>query len=124
MLTVKYKPPVIIQVNMLVHFHGASSSVSFQFTLLRCCLPEQRMFRASSSSVLFHFMLLLGLAMAAVTLGFNFYLNKPNAYADVSTHQLEVNTLLNLRAFNLLFLPFPAALNVGGLKMGKRCLIS
>lgn len=43
-----------------------------KFTLLRCCEPEQRMFRASSSSVLFHFMLLLGLAMAGVTLASNF----------------------------------------------------
>lgn len=34
------------------------------------------MFRASNSSVLFHFMLLLGLIMAAVTLGFNFYLEE------------------------------------------------
>ncbi|XP_068607347.1 transmembrane channel-like protein 8 [Brachionichthys hirsutus] len=44
-----------------------------KFTLLRCCVAEQRMFRASSSSVLFHFMLLLGLLMAKITLGFNFY---------------------------------------------------
>uniref|UniRef100_UPI0037E80C96 transmembrane channel-like protein 7 isoform X2 n=1 Tax=Semicossyphus pulcher TaxID=241346 RepID=UPI0037E80C96 len=44
-----------------------------KFTVLRCCVAEQRMFRASSSSVLFHFMLLLGLLMAAVTLGLNLY---------------------------------------------------
>ncbi|XP_044047327.1 transmembrane channel-like protein 7 isoform X2 [Siniperca chuatsi] len=44
-----------------------------KFMVLRCCVAEQRMFRASSSSVLFHFMLLLGLLMAATTLGFNFY---------------------------------------------------
>ncbi|XP_059183969.1 transmembrane channel-like protein 7 [Centropristis striata] len=44
-----------------------------KFSVLRCCVAEQRMFRASSSSVLFHFMLLLGLVMAAVTLGFNLY---------------------------------------------------
>ncbi|XP_072318954.1 transmembrane channel-like protein 7 [Eucyclogobius newberryi] len=43
-----------------------------KFTLLRCCVAEQRMFRGSSSSVLFHFMLLLGLAMAGVTLASNF----------------------------------------------------
>lgn len=43
-----------------------------KLTLLRCCEAEQRMFRASSSSVLFHFMLLLGLAMAGVTLSVNF----------------------------------------------------
>ncbi|CAL8330414.1 unnamed protein product [Lota lota] len=40
-----------------------------KFKVLQCCVPEQRMFRASSSSVLFHFMLLLGLFMAAGTLG-------------------------------------------------------
>ncbi|XP_020786038.1 transmembrane channel-like protein 7 [Boleophthalmus pectinirostris] len=43
-----------------------------KFTLLRCCIAEQRMFRGSSSSVLFHFMLLLGLAIAGVTLSSNF----------------------------------------------------
>ncbi|XP_029295123.1 transmembrane channel-like protein 7 isoform X2 [Cottoperca gobio] len=44
-----------------------------KFTVLRCCVAEQRMFRGSSSSVLFHFMLMLGLLMAAATLGFNLY---------------------------------------------------
>ncbi|XP_060906360.1 transmembrane channel-like protein 7 isoform X3 [Labrus mixtus] len=44
-----------------------------KFTVLRCCVAEQRMFRGSSSSVLFHFMLLLGLLMAAVTLGLNLH---------------------------------------------------
>lgn len=44
-----------------------------QFSVMRCCVPEQRMFRGSSSSVLFHFMLLLGLFMCAATLGFNHY---------------------------------------------------
>ncbi|XP_042341668.1 transmembrane channel-like protein 7 [Plectropomus leopardus] len=44
-----------------------------KFTVLRCCVAEPRMFRASSSSVLFYFMLLLGLLMAATTLGFNLY---------------------------------------------------
>lgn len=50
--------------------------ISLQFTVLRCCVAEQRMFRASNSSVLFHFMLLLGLFMAGVTLGFHFYLQE------------------------------------------------
>ncbi|XP_036965426.1 transmembrane channel-like protein 7 [Acanthopagrus latus] len=49
-----------------------------KFTVLRCCVAEQRMFRGSSSSVLFHFMLLLGLLMAAVTLGFNFWIPNTN----------------------------------------------
>ncbi|XP_029359535.1 transmembrane channel-like protein 7 [Echeneis naucrates] len=44
-----------------------------KFTVLRCCVAEQRTFRASSSSVLFHFMLLLGLIMAAIPVGFNLY---------------------------------------------------
>ncbi|KAK1885745.1 Transmembrane channel-like protein 7 [Dissostichus eleginoides] len=44
-----------------------------KFSVLRCCVAEQRMFRGSSSSVLFHFMLLLGLLMATATLGFNLY---------------------------------------------------
>ncbi|CAL1601910.1 unnamed protein product [Knipowitschia caucasica] len=49
-----------------------------KFTLLRCCVAEQRMFRGSNSSVLFHFMLLLGLAMAGVTLAFNFLRSSPS----------------------------------------------
>ncbi|CAB1344381.1 unnamed protein product, partial [Coregonus sp. 'balchen'] len=44
-----------------------------KLTVLQCCVPAQRMFRASSSSVLFHFMLLLGLIMAAITLGSNLH---------------------------------------------------
>ncbi|XP_022611181.1 transmembrane channel-like protein 7 isoform X1 [Seriola dumerili] len=44
-----------------------------KFTVLQCCVAEHRMFRASTSSVLFHFMLLLGLLMAATTVGFEFY---------------------------------------------------
>ncbi|KAF3687321.1 Transmembrane channel-like protein 7 [Channa argus] len=44
-----------------------------KFMVLRCCVAEQRFFRASNSSVLFHFMLLLGLLMAASTLGFYLY---------------------------------------------------
>ncbi|XP_030627935.1 transmembrane channel-like protein 7 [Chanos chanos] len=39
-----------------------------KFTVLRCCAPASRMFRTSSSSVLFHFMLLLSLLLSIVTL--------------------------------------------------------
>ncbi|XP_051769162.1 transmembrane channel-like protein 7 isoform X2 [Ctenopharyngodon idella] len=42
-----------------------------KFTVVRCCVPAQRMFRTASSSVLFHFMLLLGLSMSVVTLAVN-----------------------------------------------------
>ncbi|XP_034043417.1 transmembrane channel-like protein 7 isoform X2 [Thalassophryne amazonica] len=42
-----------------------------KFTVLHCCVAEQRMFRASSSSVLFHFMLLLGLVLAGTSLAFS-----------------------------------------------------
>ncbi|XP_036441897.1 transmembrane channel-like protein 7 [Colossoma macropomum] len=42
-----------------------------KFTVVRCCVPAQRMFRTTSSSVLFNFMLLLGLIMSAVALGIN-----------------------------------------------------
>ncbi|XP_066503999.1 transmembrane channel-like protein 7 [Hoplias malabaricus] len=42
-----------------------------KFTVVQCCVPAQRMFRTTSSSVLFNFMLLLGLIMSAVTLGIN-----------------------------------------------------
>ncbi|CAG06020.1 unnamed protein product, partial [Tetraodon nigroviridis] len=56
--------PLIGTVTLIVTFYIK------KVTVLWCCRPEQRMFRASNSSVLFHFMLLLGLIMAAVTLGF------------------------------------------------------
>ncbi|XP_067439971.1 transmembrane channel-like protein 7 [Thunnus thynnus] len=46
-----------------------------KFTVLRCCVAEQRMIRASNSSVLFHFMLLLGLLMAATTLSIEIFLS-------------------------------------------------
>ncbi|XP_053713647.1 transmembrane channel-like protein 7 isoform X1 [Synchiropus splendidus] len=49
-----------------------------KFTVLRCCVAEKRLFRASNSSVLFHFMLLLGVLMAATTLIFNFHLQESN----------------------------------------------
>lgn len=42
-----------------------------KFTVMRCCAPAQRMFRTASSSVLFHFTLLLGLFMSVVTLVVN-----------------------------------------------------
>lgn len=51
----------------------SSPSSSSQLTVLQCCVPARRMFRASSSSVLFHFMLLLGLIMAVITLGSNLH---------------------------------------------------
>ncbi|XP_026214982.1 transmembrane channel-like protein 7 [Anabas testudineus] len=44
-----------------------------KFIVLRCCVAEQRLFRGSNSSVLFHFMLLLGLLLAASTLAFQLY---------------------------------------------------
>ncbi|XP_056137066.1 transmembrane channel-like protein 7 [Lampris incognitus] len=50
-----------------------------KITVLRACVPEHRMFRSSSSSFLFHFMLLLGLLMAAVTLGFSLYQFSPSS---------------------------------------------
>nr|XP_023672727.1 transmembrane channel-like protein 7 [Paramormyrops kingsleyae] len=40
-----------------------------KFAVRRCCDPAHRVFRASNSSVLFHFILLLGLLMATVVLG-------------------------------------------------------
>uniref|UniRef100_A0A8B9JHH3 Transmembrane channel-like protein n=1 Tax=Astyanax mexicanus TaxID=7994 RepID=A0A8B9JHH3_ASTMX len=57
--------PAISIVKLLVIFYMK------MFTVIRCCAPAQRMFRTTSSSVLFNFMLLLGLIMSAVTLGVN-----------------------------------------------------
>ncbi|XP_049575807.1 transmembrane channel-like protein 7 isoform X1 [Syngnathus scovelli] len=54
-----------------------------KFTVLRCCVAEQRMFRASNSSVLFHFMLLLGLVMATTTLGFTLFQQQPTVDTNI-----------------------------------------
>lgn len=58
--------PLIVTVTLTATFYIK------KFTVLRCCMAEQRMFRGSNTSVLFHFMLLLGLLMASVVLGFYF----------------------------------------------------
>uniref|UniRef100_A0A8C1ZQ92 Transmembrane channel-like protein n=1 Tax=Cyprinus carpio TaxID=7962 RepID=A0A8C1ZQ92_CYPCA len=50
--------PAINTVRLLLLFYVK------KFTVVRCCVPPQRMFRTASSSVLFHFMLLLGLFMS------------------------------------------------------------
>ncbi|XP_015239792.1 PREDICTED: transmembrane channel-like protein 8 [Cyprinodon variegatus] len=56
-----------------------------KFSVLRCCVAEQRMFRASNSSVLFHFMLLLGLLMAAAAPVLDYYQSKqPNTISRIS----------------------------------------
>ncbi|XP_056097758.1 transmembrane channel-like protein 7 [Rhinichthys klamathensis goyatoka] len=57
--------PAISAVRLMVLFYLK------KFTVERCCVPAQRMFRTASSSVLFHFMLLLGLLMSVVTLVVN-----------------------------------------------------
>lgn len=73
----------IIATDVTVHDKCAASytltdfqQLSPQFTVMRCCVAEQRMFRGSNSSVLFHVMLLLGLLMAGVTLGLHFHLQE------------------------------------------------
>lgn len=52
-----------------------------QFNLVRCCDPAKKIFRTTSSSVLFNFMLLLGLVMSAVTLAVNI-----GRYSKAVTH--------------------------------------
>lgn len=73
----------IIATDVTVHDKYADSyaltvlqQLSPQFTVMRCCVAEQRMFRGTNSSVLFHVMLLLGLLMAGVTLGLHFHLQE------------------------------------------------
>ncbi|XP_054897485.1 transmembrane channel-like protein 7 [Poeciliopsis prolifica] len=60
--------PMIGVVSLLVIFYIQ------KFNVLQCCEAKQRMFRASNSSVLFHFMLLLGLLMAAAAPIIDFHL--------------------------------------------------
>ncbi|XP_031144700.1 transmembrane channel-like protein 7 [Sander lucioperca] len=81
-----------------------------KFMMLRCCVAEQRMFRGSSSSVLFHFMLLLGLIMAATTLGFNLYQQKVPHYQNMSSCGPfgKGETVFNVTAVCVHSLPSPA----------------
>ncbi|XP_054460456.1 transmembrane channel-like protein 7 [Anoplopoma fimbria] len=81
-----------------------------KFTVLRCSVPEQRMFRGSSSSVLFHFMLLVGLVMAATTLGFNLYQQEvsPDKYMSSCGPFGNGETVFNVTGVCLDSLPSPA----------------
>nr|XP_015211919.1 PREDICTED: transmembrane channel-like protein 8 [Lepisosteus oculatus] len=64
--------PLLNLVKMLALFYIR------KFHLFRNCAPVRRMFRASSSSVLFYFMLLLGLLMSLAALGIHFVEFKPS----------------------------------------------
>ncbi|XP_040001996.1 transmembrane channel-like protein 7 isoform X2 [Xiphias gladius] len=75
-----------------------------KFTVLRCCVAEHRLFRASSSSVLFHFMLLLGLLMAATTVGANVYQQKVTP-GNMYMYSLYCNSVISqFDTPNLLFI--------------------
>ncbi|XP_017540411.1 transmembrane channel-like protein 7 [Pygocentrus nattereri] len=75
-----------------------------KFTLVRCCVPAQRMFRTTSSSVLFNFMLLLGLIMSAVTLGIN--INRfERGHCGPFTYE---NSVFNVTSKCVETLPLPA----------------
>lgn len=75
-----------------------------KFKVLRCCVREQRMFRGSSSSVLFHFMLLLGLFMCAATLAFDHYQLQRSSCGPFRNGE----TLLNVTGVCVKSLPSPA----------------
>lgn len=77
-----------------------------KFSLLRCCVAEQRMFRASSSSVMFHFMLLLGLLMSGVTLASNFL--KSSSSPSSSCGPFENGDVFNVTGECVKTLPSPA----------------
>lgn len=78
-------------------------SVFLQFDVLQCCEAEQRMFRASSSSVLFHFMLLLGLLMAAAAPIIDFHLvegtNKYTLFHYSSSQYFQYDTICFRNSF-------------------------
>ncbi|XP_036803894.1 transmembrane channel-like protein 7 isoform X2 [Oncorhynchus mykiss] len=76
-----------------------------KLTVLQCCVPAQRMFRASSSSVLFHFMLLLGLIMAVITLGSNLHQFEPSSSCGPFVGSA---TVFNVTAVCVDSLPGPA----------------
>ncbi|KAK7118970.1 hypothetical protein R3I94_020974 [Phoxinus phoxinus] len=73
-----------------------------KFTVVRCCVPAQRMFRTASSSVLFHFMLLLGLSMSVVTLVVNI-----NRFGPGGCGPFKDTTVLNVTSVCVKTLPDP-----------------
>ncbi|XP_042174221.1 transmembrane channel-like protein 7 isoform X2 [Oncorhynchus tshawytscha] len=76
-----------------------------KLTVLQFCVPAQRMFRASSSSVLFHFMLLLGLIMAVITLGITLHQFEPSSSCGPFVGSA---TVFNVTAVCVDSLPGPA----------------
>uniref|UniRef100_A0AAZ3R5C0 Transmembrane channel-like protein n=1 Tax=Oncorhynchus tshawytscha TaxID=74940 RepID=A0AAZ3R5C0_ONCTS len=75
------------------------------FYIKKFCVPAQRMFRASSSSVLFHFMLLLGLIMAVITLGITLHQFEPSSSCGPFVGSA---TVFNVTAVCVDSLPGPA----------------
>ncbi|XP_051532164.1 transmembrane channel-like protein 7 isoform X2 [Myxocyprinus asiaticus] len=75
-----------------------------KFTLVRCCVPAQRIFRTASSSVLFNFMLLLGLFVSVVTLGVNINRFVPGGYGPFEGNR----TVFNVTSVCVNTLPDPA----------------
>ncbi|KAI5101293.1 transmembrane channel-like protein 7 [Silurus meridionalis] len=75
-----------------------------KFNVKQCCGPARKMFRTTSSSVLFHLMLLLGLIMSFVTLGFNIKLFVPSRCGPF----LEYHTVFNVTSQCVSTLPYAA----------------
>uniref|UniRef100_A0A9J8AFC5 Transmembrane channel-like protein n=1 Tax=Cyprinus carpio carpio TaxID=630221 RepID=A0A9J8AFC5_CYPCA len=95
--------PAINTVRLLLLFYVK------KFTVVRCCVPPQRMFRTASSSVLFHFMLLLGLFMAVVTLVVNI-----NRFEKSTCGPFEGNrTLFKVTSVCINTLPIPVQTTIG-----------
>ncbi|CAM4731264.1 unnamed protein product [Leuciscus chuanchicus] len=88
--------PAISSVRLLILFYLK------KFTVVRCCVPAQRMFRTASSSVLFHFMLLLGLFMSVVTLVVNI-----NRFEAGSCGPFKNTTVFNVTSVCVKTLPDP-----------------
>lgn len=88
--------PAISAVRLMILFYLK------KFTVVRCCVPAQRMFRTASSSVLFHFMLLLGLSMSVVTLVVNI-----NRFSPGVCGPFKDRTVFNVTSVCVKTLPDP-----------------
>ncbi|XP_066560640.1 transmembrane channel-like protein 7 isoform X2 [Amia ocellicauda] len=88
--------PLLLVLKLIIMFYLK------KFYLFSTCEPARRMFRPSSSSVLFHFMLLLGLLMSLTTLAIHFHRFQPSDVCGPFQGSLQV---LNVVATCLNSLP-------------------
>ncbi|XP_051957638.1 transmembrane channel-like protein 7 [Xyrauchen texanus] len=104
--------PAISTIRLLIVFYVK------KFTLVRCCVPAQRIFRTTSSSVLFNFMLLLGLIVSVATLSVNI-----NRFETGTCGPFEGTTVFNVTIECMKILPDSAQTAISYISSGPFAFI-